>query len=113
LDKKNILTTSSFIELLDSFSVQPNTSPYTDITDQFTSGENALEFSADDFINLHNGTVATGEPALANSNKRGHGSVDASDAINELFADVLQNKKFKTNDGLKPEYSPGNFFITI
>lgn len=92
---------------MDSFSVQPNTSPYTDITDQFTSGENALEFSADDFINLHDGTVATGEPVLANSNKRSRGSADASDAINELFADVLQNKKFKTNDGLKPEYSPG------
>ncbi|KAI8575732.1 hypothetical protein K450DRAFT_260199 [Umbelopsis ramanniana AG] len=105
LDQNNVLTTSSS-ELLDSFSVQPNTSPYTDITDQFTSGENALEFSADDFINLHNGTVATGEPTLANSNKRGRGSADASDAINELFADVLQNKKFKSNDGLKPEYSP-------
>ncbi|KAH8555781.1 hypothetical protein BGW37DRAFT_478512 [Umbelopsis sp. PMI_123] len=91
-------------ELLDSFSVQPNTSPYTDITDQFASGENALEFNADDFINLHD--VAAGESGLANSNKRSRSSMDASDAINELFADVLQNKKFKTNDGLKPEYSP-------
>jgi hypothetical protein len=48
-------------ELLDSFSVNHGASPYTDVTEQFASNENALEFSADDFINLHsNGTV--GDP---------------------------------------------------
>ncbi|GAB5589479.1 hypothetical protein Unana1_04379 [Umbelopsis nana] len=91
-------------DLIDSFSANPSTSPYTDITEQFTSGENALEFSADDFVNLHDSSMV-GNQGLAGTNKRGRSSVDASDAINELFADVLQNKKLKSSEGLKPEYS--------
>ncbi|KAJ2960484.1 hypothetical protein NQZ79_g4091 [Umbelopsis isabellina] len=88
-------------ELLDSFSANHGASPYTDVTEQFASNENALEFSADDFINLHsNGTIS--DQHL--SNKRGRSSLDATDAINELFADVLQSKRLKPNDGLKPEY---------
>lgn len=95
-------------ELLDSLSSNHGASPYTDVTEQFASNENALEFSADDFINLHsNGAV--GDQHL--SNKRGRSSLDATDAINELFADVLQSKRLKPNDGLKPEYGAGEAFF--
>ncbi|KAM3584715.1 hypothetical protein VKS41_003523 [Umbelopsis sp. WA50703] len=88
-------------ELLDSFSVNHGASPYTDVTEQFASNENALEFSADDFINLHSNGVVGDQHS---SNKRNRSSLDATDAINELFADVLQSKRLKSNDGLKPEY---------
>jgi hypothetical protein len=83
-------------ELLDSFSVNHGASPYTDVTEQFASNENALEFSADD---------------QHSSNKRNRSSLDATDAINELFADVLQSKRLKSNDGLKPEYGAGRHFL--
>jgi hypothetical protein len=95
-------------ELLDSFSVNHGASPYTDVTEQFASNENALEFSADDFINLHSNGVVGDQHS---SNKRNRSSLDATDAINELFADVLQSKRLKSNDGLKPEYGAGRHFL--